>query len=127
MGKKPEYKISKSEKDGILELVFKGEVEKDSVGELYKKVYDLTKSTNVNNVLIDLRALRGRFGYTEAYFRVRNYPSDIFKVNTACVDLAEHADYQNFHENTSVNAGLSFKWFTDVYKARIWLKSLSKI
>jgi hypothetical protein len=126
MGEKPEYEISTSEKDGILELVFKGEVEMDSVGELFNKVFNFTKSTSVKNVLIDVRALKGRFGYTETYFRVRNYPPDIPRVNTAYIDLAENADYQNFHENTSVNAGLSFKWFTDIDAARVWLKEVSQ-
>ncbi|MCE5212059.1 MAG: hypothetical protein LLG40_10935 [Deltaproteobacteria bacterium] len=126
MGKDTEYKISTSEKEGILEIVIKGEITKDSIGKLQSEVIEIIKSKNLQNVLADVRKLKGRFGYTEAYFRVRNYPSDIPRVNTACVDLVKHADYQNFHENTTVNAGYSFKWFTNVDDARAWLKKISE-
>ena len=126
MGDKPEYKVITSEKDGILALVFSGEVAHDSIGEMDNHINEIIKTNNAQNILIDVRALKGRYGYTEAYFRVREYPSFRLRVNTACVDLPEHADYQNFHENTSVNAGFTFKWFTEVDKARAWLKSLSE-
>jgi len=39
------------------------------------------------------------------------------------VDILEHADTAAFHEATAINAGLSFKWFTDIDKARTWIKS----
>ena len=126
MGNKPGYTISTSEEDGILEIVLTGEVTQDSVGKLENEVIDIGKSVNVKNFLIDIREIKGRFRYTGAYYRVRNYPVDRPKINTAIVDLAENADYENFHENTAVNIGLSFKWFTDVDEARDWLKKVSE-
>jgi hypothetical protein len=126
MGDEPEYKIITSEKDGILKLVFSGEVARDSVSELDREINEIIKTNNAQNILIDVRALKGRYGYTEVYFRVSDYPSHRLGVNTACVDLPEHADYQKFHEHTSVNAGLTFKWFTEVDEAHVWLRSLSK-
>ncbi|MFA5323009.1 MAG: hypothetical protein WC373_10085 [Smithella sp.] len=126
MGENTKYKISTSEKEGILEIVIKGEITKDSIGKLQNEVIEIGKEMKARNVLVDVRKLKGRFGYTEAYFRVRKYPSCMQRVNTAFVDLAKNADYQNFHENTSVNAGLSFKWFSNVDDAGAWLKIKQK-
>jgi hypothetical protein len=39
------------------------------------------------------------------------------------VDIPENSDYQSFHENTAVNAGMKLKFFTDIDAARAWLKS----
>jgi hypothetical protein len=47
-------------------------------------------------------------------------------VNSAIVDLPENADYQSFQEKTSINAGLSYKWFTDIDAARTWLKNKTR-
>jgi len=47
-------------------------------------------------------------------------------VNTAVVDIPEHADYESFHEITATNVGLSLKCFTDIDEARVWLKSKEK-
>jgi hypothetical protein len=45
------------------------------------------------------------------------------RVNTAVVDIPENTKYQSLNEVTSINAGLSFKRFTDIDAARDWLKS----
>jgi len=41
----------------------------------------------------------------------------------AIVDLAENADHESFHEITAVNAGLQYKWFTDIDEASGRLKT----
>jgi hypothetical protein len=126
MEKKQKYKISTSVHEDIPEIIITGEITTDSIEKMQNEVIAITNSINPQNVLVDVSALKGRFGFTEAYFRVRDYPSDLPRVNIACVDLAENAEYQSFHENTAVNAGLSFKWFSDIDAARAWLKSKSK-
>ena len=126
MEKKQKYNISTSVDEDILEIIITGEITTDDIEKLQNEVIAITKSINPQNVLVDVSALKGRFGFTEAYFRVRDYPTDLPRVNIACVDLAENAEYQSFHENTAVNAGLSFKWFSDIDAARAWLKSKSK-
>ena len=126
MEKKQKFKISTSVHEGILEIIITGEITTDSIEKLQNEVIAITNSINPQNVLVNVSAPKGRFGFTEAYFRVRDYPSDLPRVNIACVDLTENAEYQSFHENTAVNAGLSFKWFSDIDAARAWLKSKSK-
>jgi hypothetical protein len=126
MENKQKYIISTSVDEDILEIIITGEITRNFLEKLQNEVIAAIKSMNTQNVLIDVRALKGRFGFSEAYFRVRDYPSDLPRVNTACVDLIENAEYQSFHESTSVNAGLSFKWFSDIDPARAWLKSKSE-
>ncbi|HUN54220.1 MAG TPA: STAS/SEC14 domain-containing protein [Smithella sp.] len=122
MEKKQTYNLSTSVNEDILEIIITGEITADCIEKLQNEVIAVTQSINPRNVLVDVSALKGRFGFTEAYFRVRDYPSDLPRVNIACVDLAQNAEYQSFHESTSVNAGLSFKWFSNIEAARAWLK-----
>ncbi len=121
MENKPKYTIASLEKDGVLEVVMAGEVDKEGVGALQNEVITLVMSRDTKALLVDVRDLRGRFGYMEAYDRVRNYPADTPRLHTAIVDIAENADYENFHETTAYNVGLSYKWFADIEEARAWL------
>ena len=126
MEKKSEYQIFTCVHEGILEITLTGEITAYDVQKLQTEVIDIVISNNLKNILIDVCGLKGRFGYSEAYYRVRNYPSNIPKVNTAVVDIPEHADYESFHEITATNVGLSLKCFTDIDEARVWLKSKEK-
>ncbi|KUG24653.1 hypothetical protein ASZ90_005527 [hydrocarbon metagenome] len=123
MGDKPEYKISVFEKEGVLEIVLTGEATQNNVEKIQEEVISIIISSKASGLLVDVRGIKGRLGYTEAYFRVRNYPSDVPKLPVAIVDLAENADYESFHETTAMNAGLTYKWFTDIDEARAWLKN----
>lgn len=123
MGDKPEYQIVVSENGGSLEIVLTGEATQNNVEKIQEEVICTVMSAKISGLLVDVRGIKGRLGYTEAYFRVRNYPSDVPRVPVAIIDLAENADYESFHETTALNAGLSHKWFTDIDEARAWLKS----
>jgi len=123
MGDKPEYQISIFENEGILEIVLTGEATQNNVEKIQEEVISMIISSKASGLLVDVRGIKGRLGYTEAYFRVRNYPSDVPKLPVAIVDLAENADYESFHETTAINAGLTYKWFTDIDEARACLKS----
>ena len=123
MGDKPEYQISIFENEGILEIVLTGEATQNNVEKIQEEVISMIISSKASGLLVDVKGIKGRLGYTEAYFRVRNYPSDVPKIPVAIVDLAENADYESFHETTAINAGLTYKWFTDIDEARACLKS----
>ena len=123
MEEKAEYQILASVKEGLLEIVLKGQVAERTVKNLANEMITIIKGNGIKNVLIDVRAIKGRFGLTKAFNSVRSYPPDILRVNSAVVDLPENADYQSFQETTSINAGLPFKGFTDIDAARDWLKS----
>ena len=123
MEEKAEYQILASVKEGLLEIVLKGQVAERTVKNLANEMITIIKGNGIKNVLIDVRAIKGRFGLTKAFNSVRSYPPDILRVNSAVVDLPENADYQSFQETTSINAGLPFKGFTDIDSARDWLKS----
>ena len=61
--------------EGILGIVLTGELTNDSIEKIKNEVFDIEKSMNTKNVLIDIRKLKGRIGFTEAYSFVRNFPA----------------------------------------------------
>jgi len=124
MDEKAEYQISSSVNDGIVEIVMTGELVNSAHDKMSNEVIAITK--DVNYVLVDIRALKGRLGFTETYERVRNCPPHMYNTHIAMVDILENADYESFNETTSSNAGLNLKWFTDIDAARDWLKSKQK-
>jgi hypothetical protein len=121
MKKKPTYNLSTSLNDDIVEIVITGELEKKDLQKFVNEISAILKSMNANKFLADIRELKGRYSYVEAYSYVRNYPPH-FRIKTAVVDIPENADFEDFHETTANNAGLPLKWFTDIDKARAWLK-----
>lgn len=123
MAREKGYKISSSVNETILEITLTGEITEDAVPKLEFEVIDIIKSNNLKNLLVDFRSIKGRFGYIEAYERVRNYPPHRYKMKNAIVDIPEHSDYASFQETTARNAGLSWKSFTDMDAARAWLKN----
>lgn len=127
MKKKRDYDISSSVNGRIFEMVLTGNVTEDLVETLQNEVLAAAKASGTMLLLIDVRSLKGRFGFEEAFHRVRNYPLDRpRKRHTAVVDITENAEFQSFHETTGLNAGLSMKWFTDIEAARAWLLSQQK-
>ncbi|MBN1365598.1 MAG: PilZ domain-containing protein [Syntrophaceae bacterium] len=125
MEKKAEYKITSSVKNEILEIVITGRVTKDYYKNMENEFNDILASTKIEKLLLDVRKVKGRVGYLEAYSRVRNY-SAYSHVKTAIVDIPENADFQDFQEKVAYGAGLSLKWFTDIDLARLWLKGKQK-
>lgn len=121
MEQNEEYQISSSVKGTTLEIVLTGAETKNTVKNMKNEIDNIIIKSALRNVLIDCRDLKGRLSITDTYERVRMYPPEIYKVRLAIVDLPDNSEYQNFHENTSVNAGMKFKWFTDVEEARTWL------
>ncbi|MGD0037178.1 MAG: hypothetical protein ABSC53_07795 [Bacteroidota bacterium] len=123
MEDKKEYQLVTSVNEGILEIIITGEVPMSAVDKLLNEVNAVGKAMNVGAELVDVRYAKGRFGFAESYFHVRDYPADSPIMKIAVVDLAENSDLQSFQETTAKNAGLSLKWFTDIDAARTWLKS----
>lgn len=123
MEEKVGYQISTSERDGILEVVFTGEVTKNSVEKLAIDGASIIIGKGSKNVMVDIRSLKGRLGIMDTYSFVRT-PYEKPMVNCAVVDIPENSEYIEFLENTAVNAGLSLKCFTDIDAARAWLESI---
>ena len=121
MEKKAEYQISSSIHQDILELVLTGEETAGSSGQMKSDIDNLILKHNIRNVIVDVRALKGRLSVIDTYQRVRTYDPNIRKFHLALVDLPENEEYQRFHETTAINAGLRFKYFTDIDKAKAWL------
>ena len=117
------YSVSSSFDDGILEITEAGEVKEKEVETLTNEVLSIIKASNVESVLVDVRTIKGRFGYTEAYMRVKNFPAERATVNIAIVYHPENAEYEKYQETIALNAGLSWKCFEDIDAARSWLKS----
>lgn len=123
MNNKPNYSISTSVDDDILTVVLTGEVTEDCDSQLQDEVMAIKKSMNYKNVLVDFRALKGRFGASESCSRFKEYPAFAYSIYTAIVDIPEHVDFQSIKVSMALNAGLSYKWFTDIDAAKSWLKS----
>jgi hypothetical protein len=126
MEKKPEYQISASVNEVILEIILTGEVVESAVKNMQNEINAIIQGNGIENVLIDVRAIKGRFGNTSAHHRFRNYLPDFYRINFAFVDLPENADFESFQEVAAKEVGISFKWFTDMDTARKWLKSMGK-
>ena len=125
MPNKAEYQISSSVNEGILEIIFAGEVTKSIVEKLTIEGVAIIIENGLKNVLVDIRALEVRLGIMDTYSLVRS-PYEKPRVNWAVVDLPENAEYLKFLETTSLNAGHSIRCFTDIDAAREWLKSKKK-
>ena len=123
MKKKVEYQMTSSVNEGILEIIITGKVTSDDTEKIMKKIIAVRKSINIKHELIDIRTLKERLGISETYDFVRKLPSDRLTMNIAFVDIVEYAEYNLFYQATTLNAGLSWKWFTDIDAARAWLKS----
>ena len=121
MEKKAEYQISSSIHQDILELVLTGEETAGGSEQMKSDIDGIILKENIKNVIVDVRALKGRLSVIDTYQRVRTYDPNIRKFHLALVDLPENEEYQKFHETTAINAGLRFKFFTDIDKAKAWL------
>jgi hypothetical protein len=127
MGKEKQYSISSFVKDGILKVVVTGEHSTSAARKaMMNEIIDIEKSANVKKQLVDLRNLKGRLSALEVYSLVRDYPEDRPRMIVALVDTPENAESASFHETTASNAGVVFKWFTDINEARNWLKNKPK-
>ena len=125
--KKSTYNIKSFVHDDIIEIIVTGDIAKPNTREIMmQKIIDVEKNTNVKKQLLDFRKLSGRLGILEIYTFVRDYHPYRHLIRVALIDTLEHAATASFHETTARNAGLSFRWFTDINEARMWLKSKSK-
>jgi len=123
MKKKANFEMISSLIEGILEIVITGKVTSDDTEIIMNRIIAVRKSMNTKYELIDIRTLQGRLGISETYDFVKKLPSDKLTMNIAFVDIAEYAEYNLFYQATTLNAGLSWKWFTEIDAARAWLKS----
>jgi hypothetical protein len=125
--KKTEPQISLSENKGIFEIILTGEVKEGAAEKVTNVITGIIKANNVKNVLMDVRAIKGSLGIAEIFSIVRSLPSNKQIMNTAFLDIARNASNGSIHEATALSAGLSFKWFTDIHAARVWLKSKQRL
>ena len=123
MATKTDYQISSSVNEGILEIILTGEFRSGSLEQIKNEVVAIEKSVNTKSELIDIRKIKGHPSVLEIYYFARSFPSDRPRINTALVDIAENANIKLFLETTTLNTGLSFKFFTDIDAAREWLNS----
>ncbi len=117
-----DYQLSSTLHEGLLEIVISGNLTGAAVAALHNQVIALIQTNHARAVLCDVRDAKGPTEFGEAYYRVRRYPRDLFKLPLAIVEPPTHVAYQSFHETTAANAGLSLKWFSDIDEARAWIK-----
>ncbi len=119
------YQISSCVNDGMLEVTLTGILMTSDVQALQIKVTDIVEAAEAKTLLVDSRNLDGRtVSLSEMYISARRDFMDKPKLTTAVVDRIENEDLLSFMETTAFNAGWSFKWFTDIDAARVWLKKV---
>jgi hypothetical protein len=121
MEEKKEYQLVASVNEGILEIIITGTIPMN-VDKQLDEIKAIAKTMNVGLLLVDVRSEKGRIGFGESYFRVRESSANMPSMKIAIVDLEENAGLQSFQEISAKNAGLPLKWFTDIEVARTWLK-----
>ena len=119
MKKKAEYQISSSVNGEIHKIIITGELTAGNIEKLENEVTAIIKTNGVKKALWDIHALKGRMEKTNFYHHSRNSTSGIYDIQFAIVDIPE----KTHHETVAKNAGLSWKWFTDINAARTWCKS----
>ncbi|MBI5820335.1 MAG: hypothetical protein HZA88_15315 [Verrucomicrobia bacterium] len=125
MTKQPEYQISTSHNEGILEIVITGDVESPAVADaIHNEVLATLKTAEAKALLVDVRLLKGRMDFGDTYLRVRKTPHTRGLLGTAVVDTNQHAKFHSFHQTVASNYGFNTRWFTGIDEARAWLKSL---
>ena len=123
MEKKAEYQLSTSVNEGMFKIIMTGKVTAGSIEKLHTKVTAVIKANGIENLLVDVSAVEGRFRIAETYlYVIRSFP-DRPEVNNAVVDIPEDAKFLSFYDDTAIDAGLSVKGFTNIDAARDWLKS----
>ena len=120
------YKLSTSEKEGILEIVITGVVTKEAIEKINTEVFEIVRQGTPKALLCDIRDATGPQNITDAYFHVREIPIDITQVPTAIVFASVSEEYKSFYETTAANVGQLVKWFEDVDEANEWLRNLIK-
>ena len=123
MRKDAPYQIASAVNDGFVEMTLTGEITNSSTENLMQDLIASDKLLEKRKQLIDFRQLRGRLGITDTYHFVRRYPVCQPAMKIAFVDTPDNVEMASFQEATALNAGLRFKWFTDIDSARIWLKN----
>ena len=117
------FQLSSSVNDGIVEIVFTGEITKNTLDRLRAEVITILREDNTPSVLCDVRALKGPNEIADAFKRVRSIPSDVASRPCAIVTTTENREFQLFYETTATNIGQSIRFFADIEAARAWLKS----
>ncbi|MGP8153002.1 MAG: STAS/SEC14 domain-containing protein [Smithella sp.] len=123
MEKKAEYQLTTSVNEGMFEIIMTGKVSASSIEKLHNEVTAVIKANGIQNLLVDIRAVDGRFRIAETYLYVIRSFSDRPKVNNAVVDIPDNANFLSFYDDAAINVGLSVKGFSDIDAARDWLKS----
>ncbi|HUN53573.1 MAG TPA: hypothetical protein VMU29_00290 [Smithella sp.] len=125
MQKKPTYNLETFVNEDFVKIVITGEVTKDDIYELTNEVSEIVKLNNTKKLLCDIRAVKGRLGYTDTYLYITNLSSVFYNINIVFVDIPENAKLQSFLQSVARQTGINVKWCTDPDDAISWLKSLS--
>lgn len=123
METKTTYQVLTSENDGILEVIITGKVTGSDVKKLQQEMQRF-RNTFGDKLLVDLHAVNDGQGYGETLYYVRRPERPTGKV--AIVDLPAHEKYKQFFETAVLNTGMKVKWFTNIDKARTWLRNQGK-
>ena len=123
MEKNAEYQISSSVNEEFIEVVITGVVTDDFFEKVQAEINTVLASINATKLLVDVSALQVPRVFSEAYSRIIVTYPPLLHIKIALVDVPENAEYQKYHETMARNVGLSFKWFTDIDEARVWLRN----
>lgn len=113
------YQISSSVDEGLLKIVITGTLTRFNISQLQKEI-DSLRAAKGDKLLVDARVLNVGLGYENVLYHVRSPEKATGK--TAIVDFPEKKQIDAFYQTIAINTYYKVKWFSDIDKARTWLK-----
>ncbi|MEO1435841.1 MAG: hypothetical protein AAFV80_09920 [Bacteroidota bacterium] len=105
----------------FIDLRLSGELDRNLAYQICKDTVGTAKSTDLNEVLLDIRPMIGRETYYELFQSVNQYPSDLRFLRIAVLEHQNEMERGTFHENVAVNRGFQIRYFTRENDALNWL------
>lgn len=119
MTEKVKYHVLWSVNDGVLEIVYTGEVTNSTFVNVLDETNALILANKAKKVIADFRASENKTDPSQWYHFLREYHHAILETQYAVVDRPENERFKK----AVMNAGLtSLAWFTDMDAARKWMK-----
>jgi len=119
MTEKAKCHVLWSVNEGVLEIVYKGEVTHDTFEDVLNETNAIIEANKAKKVIADCRACGNKTEPSQWYHYLRNYHHSILETRYAVVDIPENEKFKT----ATMKAGLtSLAWFTDMDAARKWMK-----
>jgi hypothetical protein len=119
-----ELLLKLEEKADYLHVNTSGMRSRDSVKMITLKVFDAALEKHLSKVLVDVRKLHGKFGFTDVHYLVTQVLEDLREKGVdqvAVIDIQRTLGQQWFLEVVAQSHGFNFRVFSEEELAKQWL------